>query len=362
MTPANEDLTAWANPLIGTGGPSAATSGGTFPGASAPFGLVQLSPDTDSPLGGGYNWGGTMIRGFSHTHLSGPGSAAYGDIPLMPTVGAVTSTDPAQFGSAFSHSTETASPGRYAVTLSNYGVRAELTASTRVGWHRYTFPSTSAANVLFNVSGSLRGCGGSTVQITDSQTVEGSATSWGFWITSVGINPKPYTVYFCAKFDHPFQGYGTWNGTQITPGSAQASGTNAGGYVTFDATTVPTVIAKVGISFVSPAGARANLAAESADFNFDAAAASASVPGTNCCTRLRSLAGRLTAKQPSTPRSITRCSIPTSSRTRMAATWALTIRCIRRSGRRTMPISPYGIPTGLSTSCSTSRFPPGRMT
>ena len=280
IKPENENLAAYVNPFIGTGQGVVVTggssSGATYPGPQVPFGMVSLSPQTPANTvtgklnGGGYDYSQNVITGFAHTHLSGPGGPAYGDIPFLPTTGAVSSSDPAVYGSAFSHTTEAATPGYYKVNLDTYGVGAELTASTHVGWHRYTFPAGAQANVLINVAGSLRGAAASSIQIVNSTTVEGSVSSYGYYNTSTGLNPHPYTVYFSAQFSAPFAAYGTWNGTTITAGSASASGTDAGGYVTFGTPSAATaVVAKVGISFVSVQGARNNLAVEAGNTDFD---------------------------------------------------------------------------------------------
>src|SRR5215204_4271153 len=128
------DLTSYVNPFIGTGG-----HGHTFPGAIVPFGMVQLSPDTR--LTGwdgcsGYHYSDSAIYGFSHTHLSGTGISDYGDVLLLPFVGA-SSLD--SYRAGFKHENELASPGYYSVKLDN-DIRVELTTTARVGFHRYTFP------------------------------------------------------------------------------------------------------------------------------------------------------------------------------------------------------------------------------
>ena len=140
-----KDYTRYVNPFIGTGG-----HGHTFPGATMPFGMVQLSPDTriDNWDGSsGYHYSDNEIFGFSHTHLSGTGIPDYCDILLMPTVGAV---DFNNFKSTFSHQNEKAEAGYYSVKMDN-GVTAELTATTRVGFHRYTFPKSDQANIVLDL-------------------------------------------------------------------------------------------------------------------------------------------------------------------------------------------------------------------
>ena len=151
VSPAATQTTGYADvdPFIGTG-----PDGHTFPGAVVPFGMVQPSPDTliadfkhSYTHAAGYRYEDKTIQGFSQTHFSGSGHSDLGDFELMPIAGAV-KLDPGApdqpgsgYRSAFSHSSERAEPGYYAVTLSDYGVRAELTATTRVAFHRYTFPA-----------------------------------------------------------------------------------------------------------------------------------------------------------------------------------------------------------------------------
>jgi putative alpha-1,2-mannosidase len=151
------------DPLIGTG-----EDGHTFPGATVPFGMVQLSPDTQIrhfkqsyKWAAGYRHEDTTILGFSHTHFSGAGHSDLGDFLIQPISGDVR-LDPGTierpgsgYGSRFSHSTEEAQPGYYAVTLADYGVRAELTATTRAGVHRYTFPAGKPAHVLLDLRSAI---------------------------------------------------------------------------------------------------------------------------------------------------------------------------------------------------------------
>ena len=135
--------------MIGTGG-----HGHTYPGATLPFGMVQLSPDTriDGSWDGcsGYHYSDSFIYGFSHTHLSGTGVSDYGDIMLMPTMG-VESFDPNDYGSSFSHSKEKATAGYYAVHLDKYDIDVELTTSTRVGFHKYKFNKEGKANIILDL-------------------------------------------------------------------------------------------------------------------------------------------------------------------------------------------------------------------
>ena len=238
------------NPFIGT-----QDYGNTFPGAAMPFGMVQLSPDNGGQAG--YDHDNTRIDGFSHTHLSGVGCGALGEVRVMPTTGAVSSDRPARFGSHYEH--ETARPGYYSVDLTKYGVRAELTATTRTGWHRYSFPSTGRANVLFDVGRANMPVYSSTVDVTSDRTLEGSVEAGGF----CGARDR-HRVFFAARFDRPFAATGTWRRGQLSPGgrhSAGARGSN-GAWVTFDTTANRSVGVQVGISYASLDGAHRNLAAE----------------------------------------------------------------------------------------------------
>lgn len=160
-----EDLTQWVDPFIGTGG-----DGHTFPGAVVPFGMVQLSPDTDNPMRGvspqseiykrcaGYHYDDSTIVGFSHTHFSGTGHSDLGDLLIMPMTGTPhtepgTATDPdSGYRSRFSHDDEEASPGYYRVKLTDYQIDAELTTTARTGMHRYSFPETHQGHVLIDLT------------------------------------------------------------------------------------------------------------------------------------------------------------------------------------------------------------------
>ena len=245
------DLAALVDPMIGTSAP-----GFVVPGAATPFGMTQVSPDTRGEVAySGYLYTDPQIQGFSNVHLSGPGVKKAGDIPLMPTVGPVLSSDPVVNGALYDHVTEHAEPGYYRVQLAN-GTAVELTATTRTGLQRYTFPPVPQANVLLDVSRSVEGVHTGAIQVVDANTVRGWARG-------------RYPVWFEADFSRPFSSYGTWSGTELTPGSKAVTGNGVGGWVSFDALAQRDVTVKVGISFVDPAGARRNLDAESPRFDVD---------------------------------------------------------------------------------------------
>jgi predicted alpha-1,2-mannosidase len=245
------DPTTLVDPYVGT-----ENYGNTFPGAAVPFGMVQVSPDTGGQ--GGYDYDQNAIYGFSQTHLSGVGCGVEGELPLMPTTGAVSTVDPTAYASTYSHSAEQAHPGYYQVRLGTYGINAELTATQRTGLQRYTFPATTQANVLFNTGKANMSVFDSGLTIVGDDTVEGYVHDGNFC-----AGQDQHTVYFTAKFSQPFTGYGTWRDSTTTAGSRAASGSGGnGGWVTFDTTKKQAVTVAVGLSYTGIAGARENLAAE----------------------------------------------------------------------------------------------------
>jgi predicted alpha-1,2-mannosidase len=159
----------YVNPMIGTGG-----HGHTYPGATVPFGMVQLSPDTriDGSWDGcsGYHYDDSVIYGFSHTHLNGTGCTDYGDIMLMPTMGEP-NFNPKEYGSKFSHSNEKATAGFYSVKLDKHNIDVRLTASTRVGFHEYTFNNDGQANIILDLNHRDKLLYGD-IKIIDNKTIE----------------------------------------------------------------------------------------------------------------------------------------------------------------------------------------------
>jgi predicted alpha-1,2-mannosidase len=256
----------YVDPFIGTLG-----GGFAFPGPQAPYGMVQLSPDTDGYLAyTGYMYHDQFIRGFSHHHIESMGVKSNGNLPFMPTVGPVVSNDPRLYWSKFDHATEDAAAGYYRVLLERYGIDAELTAGTRVGMHRYTFPPSPQSNVILDIGRSnkdwepwdpSRSVHQSSLEVVDDDTVVGSADS-----------DQGYTIHFAAEFDRAFDGFGGWDAYGQAPveGKRSASGKGAGGYVSFDTTSDRDVLVKVGISYVSRANALLNLETEKPDWDFDA--------------------------------------------------------------------------------------------
>lgn len=184
----------YVNPMIGTGG-----HGHTFPGATVPFGMVQLSPDTriDGSWDGcsGYHYSDTIIYGFSHTHLNGTGVSDFGDIMLMPTMGKP-SLDNKSYSSKFSHSNEKATAGFYAVKLDDDNIDVRLTTSTRVGFHEYTFNNSGQANIILDLNHRDHLLMGE-VRIIDEKTIEvmRNSEAWA----------KNQFVYARIEFNQPMQ-------------------------------------------------------------------------------------------------------------------------------------------------------------
>ncbi|RIJ71056.1 hypothetical protein D1871_15865 [Nakamurella silvestris] len=250
------DPTLYVDPMIGTGnGGESVGEVNNFPGVAAPLGMMQFSPDTPgSPAG--YAYDATTIKGFSLNHAS-VGCPAFGDIPILPITGAIPA-NPGNRTERFNHTDESATLGSYQVRLTDSNVNVGLTATTRTGLAQFTYPAGSSAQVLVKAGSSIGGSRDAEVQVLGNREVAGSSKTGGF----CGVNNNDYTVYFSIVFDRPFTAYGTWRGSSVTPGSATSSGANSGAYLSFDTSGTQVVTAKVSMSYVSVAGARANMAAE----------------------------------------------------------------------------------------------------
>jgi predicted alpha-1,2-mannosidase len=271
VPPLDGDPVDYVDPMIGTMG-----SGFVFPGPAAPYGMAQLSPDTDGVFAyTGYQWIDAFIRGFSHVHVQSMGVPEGGNIPFMPTAGPVLSTDVERYKSLYTHLLEEAEAGYYKVTLLNYGIDAELTAGLRVGMHRYTFPPGLQQNVMLDIGRQIPGGEDSTVTRTpgtnlarieilpDQRTVIGTA--------NVDREAEDhYPVHFATRFDRPFASFGVWpsRGAPVQDGATSIASEGAGAVVSFapDATEL---LVKTGISFTSPEAALANLEDELPDEDFD---------------------------------------------------------------------------------------------
>lgn len=286
------------NPIIGTNG-----MGHTFPGACQPFGLIQLSPDTDTiphnidgkyqpgvyAYCAGYQYKDSSIVGFSHTHFSGTGHSDLGDLLIMPTVGTLqlnpgTADNPdGGYRSRYAHETETAKPGYYEVTLADYGIKAQLTTTQRVGVHKYTYPKQSDKQHLildlihgiYNYDGKV---------LWTQLRVENDTLLTGYRITN-GWARANYT-YFAISFSKPIQQYGCvekgkvdykggYGKFDMTHNFPDMGGRKLVTYFDFDPKAGSELEVKVALSGVSTAGALKNLQAEAASFSFDQLAAQA---------------------------------------------------------------------------------------
>ncbi|MEU9287210.1 GH92 family glycosyl hydrolase [Streptomyces sp. NPDC048275] len=244
------DPAQYVNPFVGTapGGADFGHGGGagnTFPGATAPLGGVQWSPDTVTYQHGGYAYGDNRIKGFSLTHLSGAGCKDYGNVPFMPLLGA-DATGPA----TFSHTNERAEPGSYRVTFDN-GIGTELAATQRSGVARFTYPATDDRPAALSVdAGKAFNAATGAVDI-GTDTLSGHTDSGGFCKSG-----NRYRLYFHATFDHPFAQ------------AAHPEGKPGAAVVSFGPG-VRTVTVRVGVSFVSVEGARRNAATEQHEDSYD---------------------------------------------------------------------------------------------
>ena len=283
--------TAMVNPMIGTGG-----MGHTFPGACAPFGIIQLSPETDTipqNVGGkyqgkvyeycaGYQYTDKTIVGFSHTHLSGTGHSDLGDIMLMPQTGKLrlnpgTSSNPdAGYRSRFSHDTEKAAPGYYEVMLDDYGIKAQLTATQRVGVHKYTFPKGADSRVIIDMLHGIYNYDGKV--LWSSIRVENDTLLTGYRITN-GWATCNYT-YFAMSLSKPIKSYGyrdmkkpSYRGfmgkLRLHENFPEISGRDIVAYLNFDNTDTRELVVKVALSAVSTEGALRNLRDEAGALSFD---------------------------------------------------------------------------------------------
>ena len=257
----------YVNPMIGTD-----AHGHVFPGATVPFGMVQLSPDTrDNTWDGssGYHYSDTSILGFSHNHLTGTGCPDLGNILLMPTVGALKLTPGAQPGEGyrarFSHQDEIARPGYYQVLLPDYHVKVELTATARAGFHRYTFPATSDGHVVVDLQ---HGIGN---KVLEAQlTIENDHTASGYRKSDGWGGDKTY--FFVMEFSRPFDSAGVAQGDKDVSGK-ETTGKETKGHFDFKTRAGEQILVRVGLSTVSVEGARSNLHAEIPNWDFDAVVA-----------------------------------------------------------------------------------------
>lgn len=245
------------DPFIGTGG-----HGHTYPGATVPFGMVQLSPDTR--LGGwdgasGYHYSDSFIYGFSHTALSGTGVGDYNDILVMPVVGEPVFEN-TRYGSPFRKENEYAEAGYYKVLLDKPGVTAEMTATARVGYHRYTFPESRQSNLLIDLEHRDKVIEAWIEFVSDTE-IRGMRRSSN-WASDL-------VWYFHMEFSKPFVRRGIAVDNQVLDGLLYAKGTNIKAFVGFETEDGEEVEVKLALSAVDPQGALNNLKEEVPHWNFD---------------------------------------------------------------------------------------------
>jgi len=260
------NLAGYVNPFIGTGG-----HGHTFPGATVPFGMVQLSPDTriDGSWDGcsGYHYSDGVIYGFSHTHLNGTGCTDYGDIMLMPTMGEP-SLDKAQYSSPFSHANEKATAGYYSVKLDDDDITAEFTATPRVGLHQYTFTKKGKANIILDLNHRDQLIMGE-VRVIDDKTIEvlRRSTAWA----------KDQYVYARIEFSSPVK-ITKVNNNAFAPAKVTDkffAGSLLAMSFSKEVKAGEKLLVKVALSPTGYEGAAKNMKAEMPKFNFDKVKASA---------------------------------------------------------------------------------------
>lgn len=256
-------FTRYVDPFIGTGAVEGGLSGNNYPGATAPMGMVQLSPDThpapDWYNASGYDYNDSTIYCFSHTRLSGTGASDFIDLAFFPTTGNASS-------SSFSHDRESASPGYYSVRLLDEDILAELSATTRVGIHRYTYPSDSPRRLTIDLDhSSNKGSWGRTViqsQIrqTGPHSIEGFRVITGW--------AKLRKIYFTAEFSEEITGLVLSDGDVKRDGATVINGRALKAKLDFGKAARPVVV-KVALSGVSIPNARLNMQTEAPHFDFD---------------------------------------------------------------------------------------------
>jgi len=270
-----EKLTSHVNPFIGMGAiEGSPLSGNNYPGATVPFGMVQLSPDTrnipDWGVASGYNYNDTTIAGFSHTHLSGTGVAEFFDVLLMPFTGEIVKEEAGKnrYQSAFSHKDEVAKPGYYKVALADYGVIAELTATTHAGFHKYTFPKNKPTHIIIDLDHSMKKSDWNTRIIASQLSFPNDHTVEGYRIIT-GWAPMR-KVFFHAEFSQPIIKNQVTDGGVFYQNATVVNGTALKTILNFDAKN-PEVFVKVGLSATSIENARLNVHSEIPDWDFNAA-------------------------------------------------------------------------------------------
>ncbi|MEP6803366.1 MAG: GH92 family glycosyl hydrolase [Flavobacterium sp.] len=285
------NLIQYVDPMIGT-----AKMGHTYPGATVPFGSVQLSPETDTIAYGlngkyngdvykycaGYQYEDKTIVGFSHTHFSGTGHSDLGDFLIMPTTGklqlnpGVASKPLSGYRSAFSHSTEKAEPAYYSVLLEDHNIKAELTATTRVGMHQYTFPKSDEAHIILDLTSGIYNY--DKKNVWTFVRVENDTLITGYRQTNGWARTR--TVYFALSFSKPIKSYGQapleksvykgfWGRFDQTKNFPEMAGQNLKFFFDFNTEEGEKIKIKMALSPVSSAGALENMKKEVPGWDFE---------------------------------------------------------------------------------------------
>ncbi len=269
------DLVQYAKPICGTG-----KDGNTYPGPSLPFGMIQWSPDNGpGKVVAGYNYRDSLIQSFSLDHLNGAGCYYGGNFGFTPIQGNENLTPPKTrdaYDATFSHSNEVVKPGFYSVKFDN-GIKIALTTAMRSAFGKFTFPSNGKATMMINSSSNVWGTSHSKIHVDPMEkSVSGSAVGGHFCRTT-----EESMIYFYAMFNKPFSSFSTWSNDTLNNNQTGGEGITSGAFLTFDLSKDKTVFAKVAISYVSVANAKANLEAENPvaqftlkDFNNEAKTAS----------------------------------------------------------------------------------------
>ncbi len=258
-------LTDYVDPFVGTDGP-----GNTYPGAVVPFGMVQLSPDNGLPGWdriAGYFWQDSTIAGFSHKHLTGTGAGDLYDILIMPYNSRFTEDlwkDQEEYRpySKISHERESASPGYYCVDLLSSGIKAELTATKRVGMHRYTFPKDSASKILIDLGYALNWDAPTEtyLKVQDDTTITGYRYSKGW--------APDQREHFVINFSKPIEHIDLYDGLNLIEGN-EVKAVKTKAEITFKSNKGDQIMVKVALSSHSIEGAENNMQAECPDWDFD---------------------------------------------------------------------------------------------
>lgn len=250
----------YVNPFIGTGG-----HGHTYPGATLPYGMVQLSPDTriDGSWDGcsGYHFSDEVVYGFSHTHLSGTGCSDYGDVMLMPVTKKSTAFVPTEYSSRIDHTVELAKAGFYTTQLVDHQVTANLTATTRTGFHQYIFHENEKAMVVLNLNHRDQLVEGELNKVND-HTISGYRYSKAW-----AQNQK---IYFYMEFSRPIKSVAAIDDGQTLGEFTSIQGQQICANFFFDLAKNDTLLVKVGISGTGIDGAQMNLQTENPGWNFNA--------------------------------------------------------------------------------------------